>query len=70
VVTSRLGKLAEYALLVGSIIAHPMQNGETIRLDGAIRMAPRLARRQSPASANKCARSPTGSGSTSFWCKK
>ncbi|MBM3595263.1 MAG: SDR family NAD(P)-dependent oxidoreductase [Alphaproteobacteria bacterium] len=38
---SRLGKPAEYAQLVGSIIANPMLNGETIRLDGAIRMAPR-----------------------------
>jgi NAD(P)-dependent dehydrogenase (short-subunit alcohol dehydrogenase family) len=38
---SRLGKPEEYALLVASIIANPMLNGETIRLDGAIRMAPR-----------------------------
>lgn len=38
---SRLGKPAEYALMVESIIANPMLNGETIRLDGAIRMAPR-----------------------------
>jgi len=38
---SRLGKPAEYALLVESIIANPMLNGEVIRLDGAIRMAPR-----------------------------
>jgi len=38
---SRLGKPAEYAQLVASIIANPMLNGETIRLDGAIRMAPR-----------------------------
>lgn len=38
---SRLGKPAEYAQLVSSIIANPMLNGETIRLDGAIRMAPR-----------------------------
>jgi NAD(P)-dependent dehydrogenase (short-subunit alcohol dehydrogenase family) len=38
---SRLGKPEEYALLVQSIIANPMLNGETIRLDGAIRMAPR-----------------------------
>lgn len=38
---SRLGDPAEYALLVESIIANPMLNGETIRLDGAIRMAPR-----------------------------
>jgi NAD(P)-dependent dehydrogenase (short-subunit alcohol dehydrogenase family) len=38
---SRLGKPAEYALLVESIVANPMLNGETIRLDGAIRMPPR-----------------------------
>jgi hypothetical protein len=40
-VVSRLGKPAEYALLAESIIANPMLNGETIRLDGAIRMAPK-----------------------------
>jgi len=38
---SRLGSPAEYAQLVLSIIANPMLNGETIRLDGALRMAPR-----------------------------
>jgi NAD(P)-dependent dehydrogenase (short-subunit alcohol dehydrogenase family) len=38
---SRLGKPSEYAQLVESIIANPMLNGEVIRLDGAIRMAPR-----------------------------
>jgi NAD(P)-dependent dehydrogenase (short-subunit alcohol dehydrogenase family) len=38
---SRLGKPAEYAMMVESIIANPMLNGEVIRLDGAIRMAPR-----------------------------
>ncbi|MGV3770638.1 MAG: SDR family NAD(P)-dependent oxidoreductase [Sphingobium phenoxybenzoativorans] len=38
---SRLGRPEEYAKLVESIIANPMLNGETIRLDGAIRMAPR-----------------------------
>jgi NAD(P)-dependent dehydrogenase (short-subunit alcohol dehydrogenase family) len=38
---SRLGQPAEYALLVKAIIENPMLNGETIRLDGAIRMAPR-----------------------------
>jgi len=37
----RLGRPAEYAQLVESIIANPMLNGEAIRLDGAIRMAPR-----------------------------
>lgn len=35
---SRLGKPSEYALLVMAIIANPMLNGETIRLDGALRM--------------------------------
>ena len=38
---SRLGKPAEYAALVRHIVENPMLNGETIRLDGAIRMAPR-----------------------------
>lgn len=38
---SRLGKPEEYAQLVGAIVANPMLNGEVIRLDGAIRMAPR-----------------------------
>ena len=38
---SRLGKPEEYAALVQSIIENPMLNGETIRLDGAARMAPR-----------------------------
>ena len=38
---SRLGKPQEYAQLVDSIIRNPMLNGEVIRLDGAIRMAPR-----------------------------
>jgi len=38
---SRLGRPEEYAHLVESVIANPMLNGEVIRLDGAIRMAPR-----------------------------
>jgi NAD(P)-dependent dehydrogenase (short-subunit alcohol dehydrogenase family) len=38
---SRLGDPAEYAALVEHIVANPMLNGEVIRLDGAIRMAPR-----------------------------
>lgn len=38
---SRLGHTTEYAALVSHIIANPMLNGEVIRLDGAIRMAPR-----------------------------
>jgi NAD(P)-dependent dehydrogenase (short-subunit alcohol dehydrogenase family) len=38
---SRLGRPEEYAQLVESIVSNPMLNGEVIRLDGAIRMAPR-----------------------------
>lgn len=38
---SRLGRPEEYAMLVESIMANPMLNGEVIRLDGAIRMAPK-----------------------------
>ncbi|HEY0701053.1 MAG TPA: SDR family NAD(P)-dependent oxidoreductase, partial [Micromonospora sp.] len=38
---SRLGRPAEYAALVEHIVDNPMLNGETIRLDGAIRMPPR-----------------------------
>jgi len=36
----RLGRPAEYAQLVQSIVENPMLNGETIRLDGALRMPP------------------------------
>jgi NAD(P)-dependent dehydrogenase (short-subunit alcohol dehydrogenase family) len=38
---ARLGKPPEYAALVRHIIENDMLNGETIRLDGAIRMAPK-----------------------------
>ncbi len=38
---SRLGHPDEYAQLVGQIVANPMLNGETIRLDGALRMPPK-----------------------------
>ncbi|MFN2518071.1 MAG: 3-hydroxyacyl-CoA dehydrogenase [Jatrophihabitantaceae bacterium] len=38
---NRLGHPDEYAALVAHIITNPMLNGEVIRLDGAIRMAPR-----------------------------
>jgi NAD(P)-dependent dehydrogenase (short-subunit alcohol dehydrogenase family) len=38
---NRLGLPQEFALLVQSIIVNPMLNGEVIRLDGAIRMAPK-----------------------------
>ena len=38
---NRLGRPQEYAQLVDSILTNPMLNGEVIRLDGAIRMAPR-----------------------------
>ena len=37
----RLGDPAEYAMLAMSIVENPMLNGETIRLDGAIRLAPK-----------------------------
>lgn len=37
----RLGRPEEYAALVCHIVQNPMLNGETIRLDGALRMAPR-----------------------------
>ena len=38
---ARLGQPSEFAALAAHIIANPMLNGESIRLDGAIRMAPR-----------------------------
>ena len=38
---SRLGRPEEYAALVAHIIQNQMLNGEVIRLDGAIRMAPK-----------------------------
>jgi NAD(P)-dependent dehydrogenase (short-subunit alcohol dehydrogenase family) len=38
---ARLGRPAEYAALACHIVENPMLNGEVIRLDGAIRMAPR-----------------------------
>jgi NAD(P)-dependent dehydrogenase (short-subunit alcohol dehydrogenase family) len=38
---SRLGDPAEFAALALHIVENPMLNGEVIRLDGAIRMAPR-----------------------------
>jgi NAD(P)-dependent dehydrogenase (short-subunit alcohol dehydrogenase family) len=38
---SRLGRPEEYAQLAKQIIENEMLNGETIRLDGAIRMAPK-----------------------------
>jgi len=37
----RLGRADEFASLVGEILRNQMLNGEVIRLDGAIRMAPR-----------------------------
>ncbi|HET7202791.1 MAG TPA: SDR family NAD(P)-dependent oxidoreductase [Steroidobacteraceae bacterium] len=37
----RLGKPEEYAQFVRQIVENPMLNGATVRLDGAIRMAPR-----------------------------
>ena len=38
---SRLGKPSEYAQLVRAIVENEMLNAETVRLDGAIRMAPK-----------------------------
>jgi 3-hydroxyacyl-CoA dehydrogenase / 3-hydroxy-2-methylbutyryl-CoA dehydrogenase len=38
---ARLGRPAEYAQLAQAIIENEMLNGETIRLDGAIRMQPK-----------------------------
>jgi Dehydrogenases with different specificities (related to short-chain alcohol dehydrogenases) len=38
---SRLGAPSEFGALAAHIVANPMLNGEVIRLDGAIRMAPR-----------------------------
>jgi NAD(P)-dependent dehydrogenase (short-subunit alcohol dehydrogenase family) len=38
---SRLGNAKEYAMLVEQIISNPYLNGESIRLDGALRMAPK-----------------------------
>jgi NAD(P)-dependent dehydrogenase (short-subunit alcohol dehydrogenase family) len=37
----RLGRPSEFASLVREIVANPMLNGEVIRIDGAIRMAPK-----------------------------
>ncbi len=38
---ARLGDPDEYGMLAVHIVENPMLNGEVIRLDGAIRMAPR-----------------------------
>ena len=38
---SRLGRPDEYAALAAHIVYNQMLNGEVIRLDGALRMAPR-----------------------------
>ena len=38
---ARLGHVDEYAALAAHIVENPMLNGETIRLDGALRMPPR-----------------------------
>ena len=37
----RLGRPEEYADLVAALVTNRMLNGETIRLDGAIRMSPK-----------------------------
>jgi NAD(P)-dependent dehydrogenase (short-subunit alcohol dehydrogenase family) len=38
---ARLGRAEEYAALAAHIVENPMLNGDTIRLDGALRMPPR-----------------------------
>jgi hypothetical protein len=38
---ARLGRPVEFASLAAAIIGNPMLNGETIRLDGSLRMAPK-----------------------------
>lgn len=38
---SRLGRAEEYALLACMLIEHDYLNGEAVRLDGAVRLAPR-----------------------------
>jgi NAD(P)-dependent dehydrogenase (short-subunit alcohol dehydrogenase family) len=38
---ARLGQPAEFAAMVRTCVENPFLNGETIRLDGALRMAPR-----------------------------
>ena len=40
-VPSRLGTAAAYAKLVQSIVTNEVSNGEVVRLDGAIRLAPK-----------------------------
>jgi hypothetical protein len=37
---NRLGRPEEFGALVAHVVANPMLNGETIRLDGALRMPP------------------------------
>ena len=37
----RFGKPSEFAMLAAHVIDNPMLNGETIRLDGAVRMMAR-----------------------------
>jgi hypothetical protein len=38
---NRLGRPPEFAALAVHVLENPMLNGETIRLDGAVRMPPR-----------------------------
>jgi hypothetical protein len=52
----RLGDPTEYAALVAHIVENPMRNGETIRLDGAIRMSMRYRRRQARIASPRTAR--------------
>jgi len=37
----RLGRPPEFAALAVHLLENPMMNGETVRLDGAVRMPPR-----------------------------
>ncbi len=47
---ARLGDPAEYAQLAAHIVENQMLNGEVIRLDGALRMAPEIGRQDTRAS--------------------
>jgi hypothetical protein len=38
---SRMGKPDEYAMLVQQIVENPLLNGEIIRIDSAVRLAPK-----------------------------
>jgi NAD(P)-dependent dehydrogenase (short-subunit alcohol dehydrogenase family) len=63
---ARLGQPEEYAALAAHVVANPMLNGETIRLDGAIRMAPGERAREATrrVTANGISPGWSGTGST------